>query len=231
MKIPNFFHPLENGDERIQNEISTLAAKLYPLIILLTIIVCCYKLVFLKLEYTQCISEYVAIIFSLGYYIVRVKQAGLTITYGKDEYLRGIQNKYLCHSFYIAFFAIIWGEFIIFFFIDTQMKMHSLLYILIWIIPATIFTYKILMKGLMLLGTKKTAKTVTKKFKRNTIIGSLFYGIMMNWKWLIVDNSFQPIGIIHVLISSLLWGIPFYWIMKTMFQISEKQANKTLDEE
>ena len=77
-------------------------------------------------------------------------------------------------------------------------------------------------------GSKKAKVKRIKSFKLNVVIGSVLFGLLTQWKFLFKNNSFNPTGLIFVAIAAIVWGIPFYFIMKGMINKSEKIADNQL---
>jgi len=124
------------------------------------------------------------------------------------------------------FFIYIYGEFILMF--GFNKIAISTMYIAVWFIPACIITVQMLKKGLFIWGSKKVEKKATKSFKKNVIIGSLCFGIIMGGKELFSNGAFNPKGILWILGYALGWGIPFYFMMNALIKTSEKKADNEL---
>jgi hypothetical protein len=230
MKIYNYFKRNNPNDERIIKEQAYIAARLYPVMVMMAFLVFLFKIIILDLSFSKCILESTAVILSFAYYIIRVLRIGIPLKLSKDVYLLEVQQKYLSHSYFICFFIIIFGEFSLALLSKKDELAVTSLYFIVWIIPSLIFVYKTTRNGLMTFGTKNKKLSVLKKFKRTTVIGSIFYGVTMQWHHLFINGFFNYKGLINVLISAVTWGVPFYFIMKGIFGISEKNADKALED-
>ncbi|APC40865.1 DUF6773 family protein [Clostridium estertheticum] len=215
-------------DERIVKQSNEICARLYPLIIILTIIQVIFKYFLLTQNITDYILEINAILGSSGYLFIRTYVTGIPLFKHSDKCIHEIQNRYIMHSFYICFIIYVFGEFILMFAFDKLILSST--YVLVWIIPACIYTFKIVKNGLFVWGSKKAEVAGVKSFKVRVAIGSIFYGVVMEWKVLFKNNSFHPIGLVLVIIMAIVWGILFYFIMKSIRNKSERHSNNELME-
>ncbi|MBU3153724.1 hypothetical protein LL037_18160 [Clostridium estertheticum] len=215
-------------DERIVKQSNEICAHLYPLIIILTIIQAIFKYLLLTQNITDYILEIIAILGSIGYLLIRTYITGIPLFRHSDKCVHEIQNRYVMHSFYICFITYVFGEFILMFVFDKWILSST--YVLVWIIPACIYTFKIVKNGLFVWGSKKAEVAGVKSFKVRVAIGSIFYGVVMEWKVLFKNNNFHPIGLILVIMMAIGWGIPFYFIMKSIKNKSERHSNNELME-
>lgn len=103
-------------------------------------------------------------------------------------------------------------------------------YLAIVMVPALIYTVASIKNGWLIWGTKKRETEGKKNFKLRVVIGSLFYGIFVCSHMLIKDGKFDPMGILWVLGTAALFGIPFYFAMMLMIKTAEKRADKNLEE-
>lgn len=103
-------------------------------------------------------------------------------------------------------------------------------YLAIVMVPALIYTVASIKNGWLIWGTKKRETEGKKNFKLRVVIGSLFYGIFVCSHMLIKDGKFDPWGILWILGSAALFGIPFYFAMMLMMKTAEKRADKNLEE-
>lgn len=213
-------------DERIVKRTNGISAKLYPVIMALTIIMAVAKYFLVTQNVEDYILEMVAIVGSLGYLLIRSIITQIPVIGYSDECIQELQNSYRAHSFNICFFLYVFGEFILFFIFD-KLEVATL-YIPIWSIPAFIYTVYSIKNGLFIWGSKKKQVNNIKSFKRNTIIGSLFYGTVVGGNHLFDNGKFNPMGIVTIIMLALMWGIPFYFIMKVLIKESEKCANDEL---
>ena len=215
-------------DERIIKESNKILAPLYVLVLTLTCIVAVTKYLFLTQEISYYILEIIGIITSIGYLFVRSILKGIPIFYSEDECIKELQNTYRAHSFSLCIWIYLFGGFILLFIQGQEVEIVGL-YIFIWFIPSAIITIKGIKRGLFVWGSKNREKKGIVSFKKNVLLGSLFFGIIMGWSHLWKDGSFQPMGIVVIIGSAVSWGIPFYFIMKLMMSKSEKNSNKELE--
>lgn len=219
---------LESKDERIAKKSNELCRPLYPLIVILSVASAVLKYFFLTQSFSDFILELIAIPVSVGYLIFRSLQTGIPMFKNSDECTYELQSRYYTHSFFICFVIYLFGEFILLFVFDKIAVTST--YIAIWFIPSLIYTVQVVRKGLFVWGSQKAEKAGTKAFRNRVIIGSIFFGIIMEWKSLFDNGSFQPKGFLAIVVMSVSWGIPFYFLMKAMMKLSEKHSNKELKE-
>ncbi|AYE34926.1 DUF6773 family protein [Clostridium septicum] len=103
-------------------------------------------------------------------------------------------------------------------------------YMIIMFISAGYATFKYVKDGLFIPLRRKDKKDWKKSFKRNVVIGSLFFGFSTNLNKIFLNGVFHPKGLIGVLISAGLWGCMFYTSMLFMIKFSTKLADKKIDD-
>lgn len=216
------------NDERIIKSLDKLTAPIYPVIIGLTLIVVIIK-IYLKSPIEMFLLEGLALFMSLGYYLIANYMKGILFAKPIDDCIKEIKDHIGMISFMICFWIYIIGEFILMLIFNDQIISISF-YFLIWLLPAVILTFQYIRKGLFIMGTKKAKSVGMKKFKKKVIIGSLFYGIFTEYPHLLNNGNISLTGILWILGSSLVWGIPFYFIMKLLVSTSEKYADEQLEQ-
>ena len=217
-------------DERIEKESNKFAAKMYYLITALTVISLTVKLA-CKLPLYVYTLEIIALVASVVYFLVSEVRNGILFVKNKDEELLNIHYGILAKAEMIIFYIIIIGEFF-YLFIAGKYFFWVLSDFVIWMIPALIQTIVIIKNGWLIWGSKQKEVKGKKDFKKRVVIGSLFYGIMVGFPTLYSsDGVFQPEGILRILGLAVAWGIPFYFIMVALMKISEKKADKKLEEQ
>ncbi|APQ96704.1 DUF6773 family protein [Clostridium botulinum] len=216
-------------DERIVKKTNKVIAPMYVLILALTCIAAIIKYIFFTQEISNYILELVAIIGSIGYLIFISIVNHIPIFSSEDQCIKELQNKYRTYSFNICFCVYVVGEFILLLIQGEEFYRIIGFYLLIWFIPSIIITRKLIKKGLFVWGSKKRKKNGIKEFRKHCILGSLFYGVFMEWSSLWKNRSFNPIGIVRILGMAALWGIPFYFIMKLFMDNSEKNSDRELE--
>lgn len=217
-------------DERIEKESNKFVAKMYYLITALTVISLTVKLA-CKLPLYVYTLEIIALVASVVYFLVSEVRNGILFVKNKDEELLNIHYGILAKAEMIIFYIIIIGEFF-YLFIAGKYFFWVLSDFVIWMIPALIQTVVSIKNGWFIWGSKQKEEKGKKDFKKRVIMGSLFYGIIAGFPTLYSsDGVFQPEGILRILGLAVAWGIPFYFIMVALMKISEKKADKKLEEQ
>lgn len=229
-KIKEMLRSLESSDERLRNETNKLGASMYPLTMALLVIVILLKCIVFTYAINDCYFELVALLGSVGVIAIRSLLYPVPLKKSQDEHIRSIQDRIVSHSFFGTMFYFVFGEFVLMYLLPEEQFMMIAFYIPIWFVPSAIITYKAIRNGLFVMGTKKKRKTGLQKFKRNCIIGSAFFGIFVGWDMMFTEQGFEPFGIVMVFFMALLWGFPFYFVMKLMINKSEKRADEQLTE-
>lgn len=211
-------------DERIEKESNRLASKMYFLMSALTIVVIIVKMCYKVPVYVYGL-ELISLAVSGIYAIVSELKYGILFVKNKDEELLSVHHKILSKAMMISFDTIIMGELL---FIFTAYKYFGwvALYFVVWGIPALILSFFSIKNGWLIWGTKKKEKVGKRDFGKRTVIGALFFGLVMGLPMLFQDGAFHPEGLLWVLGMAAGWGIPFYLIMMGFMKISEKMADK-----
>ena len=173
--------------------------------------------------------ELISITASVIFCVVSELKYGILFLKNKDEELLSIHYKILSKGMMINFWIIIIGEFLFLFIARKYMKWLGL-YFIIWGIPAMIILFFSIKKGWLIWGTKKKEKDGIKELRKRTAIGALFFGVIMGFPMLYKDGGFHLEGLWWILGMAAGWGIPFYIIFAGIMKLSEKSADKNVDE-
>lgn len=211
-------------DERIEKESNRLSAKLYYLMSALTIVAIIVKMCYKVPVYVYGL-ELISLAVSGVYAIASELKYGILFLKDKDEELLSLHNKILAKAVMISFWIIIMGEFLFIFVIPGYIEWVEL-YFAVWGIPAIIHSVFAIKNGWLIWGTKKKEEDGKKNFGKRTVIGALFFGLVMGLPMLFQDGAFHPEGLLWVLGMAAGWGIPFYLIMMGLMKVSEKMADK-----
>lgn len=215
-------------DERIEKESNCMSAKMYYLMNVLMVISIAVKLYYKVPLYVYAI-ELISLTVSVIYCVVFEIKYGILFLKNKDEELLSIHHKILSKGMMINYWIIIIGEFLFIFLVRKYMKWVGL-YFVIWGIPALIILYFSIKNGWLIWGTKKKEKDGIKELKKRTAIGAIFFGVIMGFPMLFKDGGFHLEGILWILGMAAGWGIPFYLIFAGIMKMSEKSADKKVDE-
>lgn len=213
-------------DERIEKRANEIYAKLYILILALTIVGAIFKWFFLTQSIIDYMLEIIALVGSSGYLLIKTSIAKIPLFESPDDCIKEIQNSYRKTCFNICFQTYIFGELIVLFILNKSTI--ACVYIIDWSIPSLIYTFIAIRQGLLVWGSRKLKVSRIKSFKVHTVITSILFGMLTGWKFLFNNNSFNSRGVFFVLIAAIAWGIPFYFIMKYIINKSEKIADKQL---
>lgn len=211
-------------DERIEKESNRLSAKMYYLMSALTIVAIIVKLWYKVPMYVYAL-ELISLATSGIYAIVSELKYGILFLKDKDEELLSIHHKVLSKAMMISFWIIITGEFLFIFVVHGYIEWVEL-YFVVWGVPAIIQSFFSIKNGWLIWGTKKKEKVGKKDFGKRTVIGALFFGLVMGLPMLFQDGAFHPEGLLWVFGMAAGWGIPFYLIMMGLMKVSEKMADK-----
>lgn len=228
--IKEYFSSINTKDERIKTELDKITAKLYPLMMALLVIVVALKISVFDYQVSDCIMELIAVVGSIGYIVIRSLLYPVPIKRSSDEHIRSVQDMIISHSYYGVTFLLVFGEFILMLLLPEEKFMMITWYIPIWFIPAAIYTVQIIRKGLFISNSKQKKQIGLKKFKSRAIAGSIFFGVFTGWSMTFTETGFQPFGLLMMLVSAVLWGVPFYFIMKLLMNKSEEVADRQLED-
>ncbi|GAA0071014.1 hypothetical protein UT300003_25380 [Clostridium sardiniense] len=217
-------------DERIEKQYNSANIVAYILIQIACIISLLIKTFTIDINLISIITEIFILVGCNLYIIVRCFILGISLKdliKGMDEGIVTFRNKFISQSFKDAYiFTICIGVIYVFIFDNIYLSAFNGF---IFFIPGLYVSYKYIKNGILIFGSirKRNSKKVTlKEFKIRVVIGSIIFGLIMNGNEVYVDGSFHFTGIMMIFLSALLWGIPFYFIMKLMINTSEKNADK-----
>lgn len=233
-------------DERIEKESNKVTAPIFYLLSAELLVCLIVKLV-LGEPWYNFVLEIACLVPAWGYVLVKRAQNGILVMKEKDEALLTVRNAILAKAFMISFFVIIVGELLYMFaitdFLNLSGIVHSdpermtreaiwlVVYLVVWFVPALIFTIFTLKKGWLIWGSKKREVTGKKEFAKRVVIGSLFFGLIMGLPELIAHGIFYVKGWLMILGMAAMWGILFYFAMIGMIKFSEKNADKAVKEQ
>ena len=215
-------------DERILKESNALAAKLYYATTILTILTLATKVI-CKLPVYVYALDLIVLLAGIGYICVCELRKGILFMKEKDEALKNIHQEILAKAWNIEFSIVIFGE-LVFLFVAGKYFFWVLSYLVVWFVPALVYTIAAIKNGWLIWGSKRREKDGKKYFKKRVVIGALFYGVFMGFPMLFKGGTFHPEGFLWILGMAAGWGIPFYLIFMLMMKVAEKRADKKLEE-
>ena len=216
---------MRNPDERIEKSSNALAAKLLLVMTALQVIVLIVKLSLGGAAY--CLLDVLALLAGPGTAAVLLTIRG--VWHAGDEILREIRTTCLSKAFMSMLMTLVTGEFMLIM-LDPE---HSAWYaasLIVWSIPALIYTVAAVKNGLFQWGGKKAETTGKAKLARSTALGALFFGIVMGGPECITNGAFNPMGLVKVIGMGATWGILFYLMFSGLLKVGEKQADKAAAE-
>lgn len=216
---------MKQVDERIEKSSNALAAKLLWVMVALQVIVLNVKLCLGGGAY--CLLDVLALAAGLGTAAVLMTVKG--VWRAGDEILREIRTACLAKAFGYMLQTLVFGEFLLFM-INLENAMWYAPSIIVWSIPALVYTVLAVKRGLFQWGGKKAETTGKAKLARSTALGALFFGIVMGGPECIKDGAFNPAGLLHVIGMGAMWGILFYLMFTAMLKLGEKRADKEVQE-
>lgn len=220
----------ETNDDRIKDEINKLCSKgLLPILTLSIISIMIKVLVFHKsigsidLEIAGIVG---AIVIVFGYAIYYK----IPILNSNDENILKIQYSHRMKAFYFVFWLYIFGDFIKILVSPDYDRGNSGLRYLIWFLVAMSLCFQMISKGLLTLGSGKNKEKNQKNLKYMYIFTAPLYGLFMAREKFFTSDPDIWGGIIAVLCHGLLWGVLSYFLMKSFYKNSEKNADKLLED-
>ena len=216
---------MKQTDERIEKSSNALAAKLLWVMVVLQVIVLLVKVCLGGAAY--CLLDVVALAAGLGTAAVLMTIKG--VWRAGDEILREIRTACLAKAFGYMLQTLVFGEFLLFI-INPDDAMWYAPSIIVWSIPALVYTVLAVKNGLFQWGGKKAESTGKAKLAKSTALGALFFGIVMGGPECIKDGAFDPMGIVKIIGMGAMWGILFYLMFSAMLKLGEKQADKAVQE-
>ncbi len=211
-------------DERITKETNALAANVFWLTLILQAIVLAAKLL-LGAALRVCILD-IAVL-AVGFVGMILFRSIKGLWGAKDEALREIEQAGLAQLFITMFAMLLIGEFLLVF-MDEENLLWYMPFLLVWGLPTAIFTVKSTRRGLMVWGSQKAETDGKARLLKGSILGALFFGIVMGGPNCFKDGAFNPAGLIEVFTMGAFWGVMFYWGMRLMMKRSEKAADKAV---
>lgn len=212
---------MKKVDERIEKSSNALAAKLLWVMIALQVVVLIVKLCMGGAAY--CLLDGLALAVGLGITAVLITIKG--VWRAGDDILREIRSSCLSKGFMAMLITLLFGEFVLIM-LDPEHSDWYAASIIVWSIPALIYTILAVKNGLFQWGGKKAETTGKAKLARATALGALFFGIVNGGPECIKDGAFNPMGLLKIIIMGAMWGILFYIMFSALLKIGEKQADK-----
>ncbi len=216
---------MKNHDERIEKRSNALAAKLLVVMLALQVIVLIVKVCLGGAAY--CLLDVVALAVGLGTAAVLMTIKG--VWRAGDEILREIRTACLAKAFGYMLQTLVFGEFLLFI-INPDNVMWYAPSIIVWSIPALVYTVLAVKNGLFQWGGRKAESTGKAKLAKSTALGALFFGVVMGGPECIKDGAFDPMGIVKIIGMGAMWGILFYLMFSAMLKLGEKRADKEVQE-
>lgn len=218
-------------DERIEKESNKLNAKMYYLMLVLTI-ACLLGKVLYGLPFYLYALEIVVLFTMILYLLVKEYGSGVLLMNKRDEATRTFHEGVLSKAFNLAFIIVVEGEFLLMFALLIWAKEYFswvLSYLVIWVPAALIITVLSIKRGWFVWGSKKKEQEGTKAFGKRVIVGSLLYGCIMGLFLMIVHGGFSVKYLIMMPVMAAMWGIPYYFVMLLLVKMGEKQADKKVE--
>lgn len=222
-------------DERIEKESNALTAKMFWVITPLLLVSLAVKLI-CRVPWYVFALEILCLVASGVYVLVQELRNGILFAAKKDAALTEIHNRILTKGVMIDFCGMVVGEFIllvVLMFIVKRYFWWSISYLLIWFVPAAVIAVNSVKKGWMVWGSQKNEQVGKKKLAGRTVIGALFYGIVMEafnrFQHIYHDGAFHWSGILWILIPGAAFGIFMYLYLTWMIKRAEKKADVILE--
>jgi hypothetical protein len=232
-------------DERIEKETNKLMTPMFYLFSAGLLACLVIKLV-LGEPWYNFVLEIACLVPAWGYALIKRAQSGILVMKEKDEVLPSIRDAIHSKAFMISFWVILAGE-LIYMFDATNMLNPDMgnrpdaeiwtremtwmcVYLTVWLVPAIIVTVNTLKKGWMIWGSKKQETVGKKAFAKRVVVGALFFGLIMGVPELIANGFFYVKGWLMIFGMAAMWGILFYFGMLGMIKLSEKKADKLVQE-
>lgn len=216
---------MKQTDERIEKRSNALAAKLLFVMLALQVIVLIVKLCLGGAAY--CLLDVVALAVGLGTAAVLMTIKG--VWRAGDEILREIRASCLAKAFGFMLQTLVFGELLLFM-INPDDGMWYAPSIIVWSIPALVYTVLAVKNGLFQWGGRKAESTGKAKLAKSTALGALFFGIVMGGPECIKDGAFDPMGIVKIIGMGAMWGVLFYLMFTALLKVGEKRADKEVQE-
>lgn len=212
-------------DERLEKKVNALTAQLLPMMLVLQAAVLIVKLALGGWRY--CLLDVVGLAVGAVFAAVMLTVRG--VWRARDEALQEIRESALSKAFFCMFAVLVVGEFVCMM-IDPEGILWYAPTLLVWGLPALIFTVKLLCAGGLQWGGVKAEKDGKAALKRSTCMGAVFFGVVMGADKCFVDGAFEPSGLLYVLGMGAAWGILFYLMFSLLLKIGGKQADRALEQ-
>ena len=216
---------MKNGDERVEKASNAMAAKLLWAMLALQVAVLIAKLCMGGVAY--CLLDGLALAAGLGTAALLLTLKG--VWRAGDEVLRDIRTDCFAKAFGYMLQTLVFGEFLLIIIDPDGLKWYAMS-LLVWPLPALIYTVLAVKNGLFQWGGKKAETTGKAKLARSTALGALFFGIVMGGPECIKDGAFNPAGLLQVIGMAAIWGILFYLMFTALLKVGEKRADKVVQE-
>ncbi|MBE5803886.1 MAG: hypothetical protein E7316_05180 [Clostridiales bacterium] len=211
-------------DERISKESNALLAKLYWVALVLQIAVLIVKL-YLQAEMLRWALDVLIILAGLG---VMITLRTVRSLWGKkDEVLKEMDNSVLSTSFGAMMWIALLGTFLLTFG-DRENSTWYAPSLAPVLIASGVYTVLAIRRGMVLWGGEKNRRDGKKRLGKATVLGALFFGIVMGAEDCFVDGAFRFHGLVKILIMGAGWGGFFYGLMSLVISRGEKAANKAV---
>ncbi|MBP3618000.1 MAG: hypothetical protein J6J38_08180 [Lachnospiraceae bacterium] len=225
-------------DERIEKESNRLMGKFFYLVCVLLVVSLAVKCWF-DLPYYVYALEIVSLMAGVVCFLFQELRNGILFVKKKDDALSELHNAALTKAMMTQFWIMVVGEcipvYLCAYVEELQQYFWWFASYMLVIAPVTvIITVVSIKKGLIVWGGKKQEKTGKKKFAITTVFAALLYGVLMEaffgFRHVYHDGAFHAEGLLWIVGSGAFWGILFYFAMLGVIKISEKQANKRVQE-
>jgi hypothetical protein len=227
MILKDLFISIASKDERIRMETNRIASKLLFLELGLVLAALVMKRFILQYPIKTCALEGIILFTSILYYVGYTLYLQVPFKKSTDESIGILQEKILSYTFHLTMYLLVFGELLMAFMIEDVLQI--VWYFPAWLIPGSIYSFLIVKKGLFIWGTQKKKTDSLKRLKLSTVICSILHGLILSWDHIVVDGSFQPSGLKWALLLGVMFGFPFYFMMKMLVNKSEKRANKQIE--
>ena len=212
-------------DERIEKSSNALAAKLLWVMVALQVIVLIVKVCLGGAAY--CLLDVLALAVGLGMAAVLMTVKG--VWHAGDEILREIRNACLNKAFMAMLMTLLIGEFLLILLDEAHVGWYAAS-LIVWSVPALIYTVAAVKNGLFQWGGKKAETKGKAQLAKSTALGALFFGIVMGGPSCIKDGAFDPMGLVKIIGMGAMWGVLFYLMFTALLKVGEKQADKAAAE-
>jgi len=225
-------------DERIEKEVNRFSGKLFyvmcVLLIVSLVVKCCFDLPF----YVYAL-EIVGLAAGVVCFLVQELRSGILFEAKKDEVLSELHSKALTKAMMVQFYVLVIAGCIPVLVSDfyepfQQYEWWFFGYMLAILPVSLIITIVMIKKGWYVWGGKNREMSGKKNLAVRTVFASLLFGILTEigngFNHVYREGVFHAEGILWVVAIGALWGIIFYFVMLAMIKVSEKRADKQLQE-